>query len=51
VLQAGEGGSAPGTKIKGKSKTKSVHHLLAPPAASVAAPATTASPAARTNLG
>ena len=35
---AGEGGSAPRTKIKGKSKTKSVRHLLAPPAASVAAP-------------
>jgi len=50
---AGEGGSAPGTKIKGKSKTKSVRHLLAPPTALAvaSAPATTASPAAGTNLG
>jgi len=50
---AGEGGSAPGTKIKGKSKTKSARHLLAPSAASAAAsaPVATASPAAGTNLG
>jgi len=46
---AGEGGSAPGMKIKGKSKTKSMRHLLAQPAALAAA--ATASPAAGTNLG
>ncbi|KAF0909479.1 hypothetical protein E2562_036603 [Oryza meyeriana var. granulata] len=47
MAPTGEGDSAPGTKGKGKTRTKSVRHLLALPAAPAAAPAATASPAAR----